>query len=175
MTGDITRLIAGLLYLQQAFDLSDEEVVWQWVEDPYWQVFTGETFLQREPPIDPSSLTRWRKRLGEAGVEELLAATIEAAKCAGVFKASSVKRVIVDTTMMPKAIAYPTDSRLLERCREHLSRPPRATGSSSDRTTIARRRAWQCRLAAMRTQAVQAHEEDVAHAALARGPGDARC
>ena len=114
------RLIAGLLYLQHAFDLSDEEVVWQWVENPYWQVFTGETYLQTEPPIDPSSLTRWRKRLGEAGVEELLAETIEAAKRAGVIKASSVKRVIVDTTVMEKAIAHPTDSRLLERCREHL-------------------------------------------------------
>ena len=114
------RVIAGLLYLQHAFDLSDEEVVWQWVENPYWQVFTGETYLQTEPPIDPSSLTRWRKRLGEAGVEELLAETIEAAKRAGVIKASSVKRVIVDTTVMEKAIAHPTDSRLLERCREHL-------------------------------------------------------
>jgi IS5 family transposase len=114
------RLIAGLLYLQHAFDLSDEEVVWQWVENPYWQVFTGEAYLQTEPPIDPSSLTRWRKRIGEAGVEELLAETIEAAKRAGVIKASSVRRVIVDTTVMPKAIAHPTDSRLLERCREHL-------------------------------------------------------
>jgi len=114
------RLIAGLLYLQHAFDLSDEEVVWQWVENPYWQVFTGETYLQTEPPIDPSSLTRWRKRIGEAGVEELLAETIEAAKRAGVIKAASVKRVIVDTTVMPKAIAHPTDLRLLERCREHL-------------------------------------------------------
>ncbi len=84
------------------------------------QVFTGETWLQTEPPIDPSSLTRWRKRMGEAGVEELLAETIEAAKRAGVIKASSVKRVIVDTTVMEKAIAHPTDSRLLERCREHL-------------------------------------------------------
>ncbi|MBB5405766.1 IS5 family transposase [Paraburkholderia youngii] len=114
------RLIAGLLYLQHAFDLSDEEVVWQWVENPYWQVFTGETYLQTEPPIDPSSLTRWRKRLGEAGVEELLAETIDAAKRAGVIKAASVKRVIVDPTVMEKAIAHPTDSRLLERCREHL-------------------------------------------------------
>ena len=114
------RLIAVLLYLQHAFDLSDEEVVWQWVENPYWQVFTGETYLQTEPPIDPSSLIRWRKRLGEAGIEELLAETIEAAKRAGVIKASSVKRVIVDTTVMQKAIAHPTDSRLLERCREHL-------------------------------------------------------
>ncbi|ANW52366.1 hypothetical protein A7U58_19505 [Burkholderia pseudomallei] len=57
------RLIAGLLYLQHAFDLSDEDVVWQWLENPYWQVFTGEAYLQTKPPIDPSSLTRWRKRL----------------------------------------------------------------------------------------------------------------
>jgi transposase, IS5 family len=114
------RLIAGLLYLQHAFDLSDEEVVWHWVENPYWQVFTGETYLQTEPPVDASSLTRWRKRLGEAGVEELLAETIEAAKRAKVIKPSSLKRVIVDTTVMEKAIAHPTDSRLLERCREHL-------------------------------------------------------
>ncbi len=84
------------------------------------QVFTGETYLQTKPPIDPSSLTRWRKRLGEAGVEELLAETIEAAKRANVVKTSSLKRVIVDTTVMEKAIAHPTDSRLLERCREHL-------------------------------------------------------
>lgn len=85
------------------------KVVWQWVENPYWQVFTGETYLQTEPPVDPSSLTRWRKRLDEAGIEELLAETIEAAKRAGVVKALSVKRVIVDTTVMQKAIAHPTD------------------------------------------------------------------
>lgn len=90
------------------------------MENPYWQVFTGETYLQTEPLIDPSSLTRWRKRLGEAGVEELLAETIDAAKRAGVIKASNVKRVIVGTMVMEKAIAHPTDSRLLERCREHL-------------------------------------------------------
>jgi IS5 family transposase len=58
-------------------------------------------------------------KLGTFG-SELLAETIEAARRAGVIKASSVKRVIVDTTVMPKAIAHPTDSRLLERCREHL-------------------------------------------------------
>jgi IS5 family transposase len=71
-------------------------------------------------PIDPSSLTRWRKRIGEEGVEVLLAVTIEAARAAGLIKRASVDRVIVDTTVMPKAIAHPTDSRLLEKSREHL-------------------------------------------------------
>ena len=63
------RLIAGLLYLQHTFNASDEAVVNTWVENPYWQFFCGETYLQTELPIDPSSLTRWRKRIGEEGVE----------------------------------------------------------------------------------------------------------
>ena len=74
------RLVAGLLYLQHAFDASDEAVVGTWVENPYWQFFTGEVCLQTQAPIDPSSLTRWRKRIGEEGVETLLALTIEAAR-----------------------------------------------------------------------------------------------
>ena len=46
------------------------------MENPYWQFFCGETYLQTELHIDPSSLTRWRKRIGEEGVETLLAAQI---------------------------------------------------------------------------------------------------
>ena len=57
------RLVAGLLYLQHAFRLSDEAVVARWVENPYYQHLTGEIFFQHRPPIDPSSLTRWRKLL----------------------------------------------------------------------------------------------------------------
>ena len=114
------RLVAGLLYLQHANDASDEAVVNTWLENPYWQFFTGETYLQTELPIDPSSLTRWRKRIGEEGVETLLAVTVEAAHAAGLIKKSSFDRVIVDTTVMPKAVAHPTDSRLLETSRQHL-------------------------------------------------------
>ncbi len=114
------RLVAGLLYLQHANDASDEAVVNTWVENPYWQFFCGETYLQTELPIDPSSLTRWRLRIGEEGVEVLLAITIEAARAAGLINKASVQRVIVDTTVMPKAVAHPTDSRLLDKSRQHL-------------------------------------------------------
>jgi IS5 family transposase len=122
------RLVAGLLYLQHTFDASDEAVVNTWVENPYWQHFCGEVYLQTEAPIDPSSLTRWRKRIGEEGVETLLMATIEAARRGGVVKACSVERVIIDTTVMPKAIAHPTDSKLLERSRQHLVKAAQAHG-----------------------------------------------
>ena len=63
-----------------------------------------------EFPIDPSSLTRWRKRIVEEGVETLLALTIEAARKAGMISRTSVHRVIVGTTEMPETIARPTDS-----------------------------------------------------------------
>ena len=78
--------------------------------------------FQTEAPFESSSLTRWRKRIGEEGVETLLMVSINAARTIGMMKASSVDRVIVDTTVMPKAIAHPTDSRLLEKSRQHLVR-----------------------------------------------------
>jgi transposase, IS5 family len=115
------RLVAGLLYLQHAFRLSDEAIVARWVENPYYQHFTGETFFQHRLPIDPSSLTRWRKRIGEEGVEWLLTQTIEAGRRSGAIDESSLKRVAVDTTVMEKTIAYPTDARLYERARAQLT------------------------------------------------------
>ena len=114
------RLVAGLLYLQHAYRLSDEAVVARWVENPYYQHFTGETFFQHRPPIDPSSLTRWRGRIGEEGVEWLLTQTIRAGQKSGVIDENSAKRVAVDTTVMEKNIAYPTDARLYERARRQL-------------------------------------------------------
>ena len=114
------RLVAGLLYLQHAFRLSDEAVVARWVENPYHQHFTGEAFFQHRPPIDPTSLTRWRKRIGEEGVEWLLSKTIEAGRKSGAVESRSLEQVAVDTTVMEKNIAHPTDSRLFERARAQL-------------------------------------------------------
>lgn len=88
---------ASLLYLQHAYALSDEAVVARWVENPYWQHFCGETFFQHRLPLDPSSLTRWRQRIGEEGGEWLLTQTIEAGKRAGAVKGNDLKRVTVDS------------------------------------------------------------------------------
>ncbi|QBG86245.1 IS5 family transposase [Xanthomonas oryzae] len=116
------RLIAGLLYLKHAYNLSDEAVCERWLENPYWQFFTGEVVFQTCLPCDPSSLTRWRQRLGEAGMEELLAHTINTAHAMKAVDARELSRVIVDTTVQEKAIAHPTDSRLLEVARKKLVR-----------------------------------------------------
>jgi len=115
-----TRLMASLLYLKHVYALSDEDTVERWSENPYWQHFGGERYFQHELPCDPSSLVRWRQRIGEAGCEWLLAQSIAAANKGGVVKRASLDKVVLDTTVQPKAIAHPTDSRLLNRAREQL-------------------------------------------------------
>jgi len=115
-----TRLMAALLYLKHVYALSDEDTVERWSENPYWQHFSGERYFQHELPCDPSSLVRWRQRIGEAGCEWLLAQSIEAARRGRVIKRASLDTVVLDTTVQPKAIAHPTDSRLLNKAREQL-------------------------------------------------------
>ena len=90
------------------------------MENPYFQHFTGETFFQHRAPIHPSSLSRWRGRIGDEGVEWLLTRTIEAGRASGAVTSNSLSEIAVDTTVMEKAIAHPTDSRLYERARRSL-------------------------------------------------------
>ena len=59
--------MVGLHVLKHVFDESDESVCARWVENPYWQYFCGETHFRHELPIDPSSMTRPRKRVNGLG------------------------------------------------------------------------------------------------------------
>jgi transposase, IS5 family len=61
------RLMVGLLLLKQMFNLGDETVVAQWVQNPYWQFFCGEEQFQWKPPCDPSDLVHLRNRIGVEG------------------------------------------------------------------------------------------------------------
>lgn len=117
-----TRLIAGLHYLKHAFGHSDEEVVALWVENPYWQYLCGERFFQHRLPCHPTSLTKWRNRIGEAGCEWLLSMTIQAGVDTKTVNRDDFKSVTIDTTVQEKAVTYPTDGKLYERCRQHLVR-----------------------------------------------------
>jgi IS5 family transposase len=118
--GVSTRLMIALHYLKYTYNLSDEDVVTTWVENPYWQYFSGMKFFEHELPINPSSMTRWRKRIGEAGAEELLKETIEAGLKLKAVKAFQLKRVNIDTTVQEKEIRFPTDARLYDRARQRL-------------------------------------------------------
>lgn len=79
-----TRLLVGLHYLKHAFDESDESVVARLLENPYWQYFCGFEYFVHRLPLDPSSMTRWRKRIGPKEMELLLSETLETAKRGGV-------------------------------------------------------------------------------------------
>ncbi|MBM3505671.1 MAG: IS5 family transposase [Alphaproteobacteria bacterium] len=110
-----TRLVAGLFILKHMHDLSDEVLCARWLENPYFQYFCGEVTFRHEPPFDRSSLTRWRQRLGEAELVALLQESLSVAHKTGALATRDLERVVVDTTVQPKAIAHPTDARLMHR------------------------------------------------------------
>lgn len=114
------RLMIGILLLQHLHNLSDEQVVRGWVENPYWQHFCGYDFLQWNFPINPSSLTRFRNRLGAARLEKILSLTVSVAVKSEAVAVKDLKKVIVDTTVMPKNIEFPTDSKLYDKARKRL-------------------------------------------------------
>ena len=111
--GKDLRLMIGIHYLKHAFDESDESVVARWVENPYWQYFCGCAYFQHTFPCDSSLLPKWRKRIGEGRMELLLSQLLETAKSRGDLNSREMAHVNVDTTVQEKAIAYPTDAKLM--------------------------------------------------------------
>ena len=108
------RLMASLLYLKNSFNMSDEELVARWSENVVWQYFSGQEYYEPRLPCDATQIGRFRRAIGEDGLEQLLKFTIETAVEIKAVKPVEFERVIVDTTVQEKAIAHPVDSRLLE-------------------------------------------------------------
>lgn len=104
------RKIAGLLMLKEMFKESDESVVERWIENPYWQYFTGEDFFQNKQPFDPSEFVHFRKRLKEKGLEFILSQTVALHT-----DAKNEKEVQIDTTVQEKNITFPTDAKLAKK------------------------------------------------------------
>jgi len=104
------RKIAGMLLLKEMFKESDESVVERWIENAYWQYFTGEDFFQTDQPFDPSNFVHFRKRIGENGLEFLLGQSV----CLHP-KAKTEDEVQIDTTVQEKNITFPTDSKLAKK------------------------------------------------------------
>jgi IS5 family transposase len=115
-----TRLVAGLFILKHMHDLSDEVLCARWLENPYYQFFCGELSFCHQLPFDRSSLTHWRQRLGEEQLVALIQESLSVAHKTGALATRDLERVVVDTTVQPKAIAHPTDARLCHRALEKL-------------------------------------------------------
>ena len=102
-----TRTMVGLLMLKSMFDKSDETLILQWVENPYWQYFCGEQFFRHDPPCDPSDLVHFRKRIQKSGLEFILKVS------AGLHGKSALEEIVtIDTTVQEKDITFPTDAKL---------------------------------------------------------------
>jgi IS5 family transposase len=115
-----SRLVAGLFILKHMHNLSDEVLCARWVENPYYQFFCGEETFQHAAPFDRSSLTRWRQRLGEEQLVALIQESLAVAHKTGAIVTKDLERVVVDTTVQAKAIAHPTDARLMHRALDKL-------------------------------------------------------
>lgn len=123
-----TRLLVGLHYLKHLFNVSDETVVATWLENPYWQYFCGNVYFEHNLPCDPTSLIKWRQRVGAKGFEKLLKETLRAAQRANLLPEKELQQVNVDTTVQEKAVAFPTDARLYHKARRTLVRLAKAHG-----------------------------------------------
>ena len=122
------RLMVGLHLINHLDSLSDEAVCARFLDSPSVQLFCGETHFQHALPLDRSSMSRWRKRIGAERLELLLAETLAAAQRTGAAEPKHFERVTIDTTVQPKAVTHPTDSKLLHRGVELLGRLARRHG-----------------------------------------------
>lgn len=120
------RLVVGLHYLKYLYNVSDEGVVASWVENPYWQYVCGAEYIEHEFPCDPTSLVKWRQRVGVEGSEKVLKESLAVAQREAVLTPTEIKRVKVDTTVQEKAIAFPTDARLYHKAQQALVRVARS-------------------------------------------------
>ncbi len=114
------RMMAGLTFLKYMFAMSDQDVLDNWCENPYWLYFCGGEFFEHKPPTDQATMSRWRSRAGEAGAKEMVMEILASAVRNKVAKRKDFERVNVDTTVAEKNIRFPTDARTLDRARERV-------------------------------------------------------
>ncbi len=131
--GGSIRLMTGLCFLKDIKGLSDEEVCAVWRENPYFQHFCGETFFQHRFPVEPPSLSIFRKRIGPEGAARLLAETIKAGLRTGAVSKRDLSQLTVDTTVQEKAVRFPTDVSACCKARDRKS-----TRLNSSHTDISR-------------------------------------
>lgn len=130
------RLLVGLHYLKHAFNESDESLLERWVENPYWQYFCGFDTMQHELPLHPTSLTKWRQRVGVDKLAELLQESIALAVREKQVTKKELAQVNVDTTVQEKNITHPTDSKLYYTAIVKLARAAKQRGVTLRQTYV---------------------------------------
>lgn len=111
------RRMIGLLLLKHIYNLSDEAIVDRWIENPYWQYFSGELIFQTDKPFDPTEFIHFRKRIGKEGAERLLKLSVQLFG-----KEAQEREVLIDSTVQEKNITYPTDAKLHKRVIDRVNK-----------------------------------------------------
>lgn len=120
------RLMCGLLILKHVRNLSDESVVEQWSENAYYQYFCGMDMFSPCRPCSSTELVEFRKRIGESGVELILAESIRVNDDHD--DDDTFKTGIIDSTVQEKNVTYPTDAKLLKKVIEKIKKIVAAEG-----------------------------------------------
>lgn len=138
------RLMVGLCILKHMGNVSDDVIVQQWVQNPYFQAFCGEAEFQWSFPCDPSDLVYFRKRIGEKGFEKILASSITIHGGSGV-----EEEVCIDTTVQENNITFPTDAKLYRKIIVRCLKLARANGIKLRRSYAKeiKQRKLECRFA----------------------------
>jgi IS5 family transposase len=135
------RRMVGFLIIKQLYNQSDEGVVARWVENPYWQHFTGEAVFRHRAPFDPSELVHFRNRIGGPGAEKILKESI---RIHG--KSARESEVVVDTTVQEKAVTFPTDAKLRRKVVDKCIAIARKEGLKLSRTYAKERKSLMLKL-----------------------------
>lgn len=108
------RLMVGLLILKHVCNISDEVLVVQWKQNPYYQYFCGEVYFSKDAPCASSELVHFRNRIGEEGIELILQESIRVNRDEQDPKnpGKDMSTCFIDSTVQEKNITYPTDSKL---------------------------------------------------------------
>ncbi len=102
-----TRVMVSLMLLKHMYDLEDETVLTAWVQNPYFQYFSGMDTFQWKAPCNGSDMAHFRKRIGVSGVEKIFQYTVK-------MHGPEVleETLITDTTVQETNITFPTDTKL---------------------------------------------------------------
>lgn len=129
------RLMCSLLILKYLYDLSDEGLIEQWIQNPYYQFFGGYSEFQWKQPCASSELVHFRYRIGREGEELILRESIrihdDLGKKPGKPKQQKTrkeKRVFCDTTVQEKDITFPTNTKLYKKIVEYCRRISKDNG-----------------------------------------------
>jgi IS5 family transposase len=107
------RLMVGLHILKYLDDLSDERVVQAWKENIAYRLFTGwEGESTNNFPCDPSSLCKFRKRMGYEGMHLIFQMSLQL-HIQYNSEILLISIITVDTSVQEKYTAFPTDHKLI--------------------------------------------------------------